>query len=162
MWPTKILRRVLEDRKDPTARLGRRVGWHIGIRRDRNADRKHPIFALGEHPELRVREVFEVERVVQNCVWQSGRLEILACLVLASVARSVTKHVASMDWDLLKVRHVAMWKTEVDEVLNTGGLRGIDEVLGLALLLSLSLVNIETDTGQDGPDLWKWMSERYV
>jgi len=53
-------------------------------------------------------------------------------------------------------------KTEVDEVLNTGGLRGIDEVLGLALLLSLSLVNIETDTGQDGPDLWKWMSERYV
>ena len=55
-----------------------------------------------------------------------------------------------MAWkDPLKVRNIAVWETEPDKVLNSGGLGGVNEVLRLTLLLRLRLLGVVADSGNN-------------
>ena len=66
---TSILGLVLEDCKNPAARLIRRVRRYVNVWRNRKIEREAPALGLAQHSELPICDFFEVERVGDDCEW---------------------------------------------------------------------------------------------
>ena len=106
-----------------------------------------------EHEARRCDEVLEVDCGADIGERQSTLLEVGDNVVLASALESeISVDKQGPDAHILKVRTIAGGEAEEDEMLDTGCLSGVNEVLPLHLLGLLGFRGIEPNSWEEGPD----------